>query len=372
MPKIRVLVVDDAVVVRQLVSKILEPEPDIEVVGTAAHGKIALARIPELNPDVIILDVEMPEMDGLEVLEALQEKHPHIRVIMFSTLTKRGGVATLDALARGASTYVTKPSNVRDLAAAMEQVREQLVPKIKTFGAMEKRLHPASKPARPSKPIRRARPAKREPVSAVAIGVSTGGPNALHDLIPLFPSDFPVPLLIVQHMPPVFTKLLADRLDTKAKILVREAVPGTAVTPGTAWIAAGGYHMEVERCRQGVCLHTHEGTPENSCRPSVDVLFRSVVNVYGGGTLAVVLTGMGRDGLRGCEVISEAGGRILAQDEASSVVWGMPGFVADAGLADRILPLNQIGSEIIRIVQTSRHTISSASGDAKRMTSIPR
>ncbi len=202
----------------------------------------------------------------------------------------------------------------------------------------------------------------REPIEVVAIATSTGGPNALYEIMPLFRSDFPVPIVIVQHMPPIFTKLFSDRLSKKSQLPVREGSPGKVVRPGSVWLAPGGYHMVVQRSRRGVLLGTNEGAPENSCRPSADVLIRSVVDVYGGGTLGVVLTGMGRDGLRGCEEIREAGGWVLAQDEETSVVWGMPGAVAQAGLADRVLPLSQMMSEIDAVVRTSRKTSSPREG----------
>jgi two-component system chemotaxis response regulator CheB len=188
-------------------------------------------------------------------------------------------------------------------------------------------------------------------VTAVAIGVSTGGPQALARVLPELPADFPVPILIVQHMPPLFTRLLADRLANASRIRVREAAPGMAVEPGVAYIAPGDWHMDVVRERGGVWIATHQGPPENSCRPAVDVLFRSVADVYGAGTLGVVLTGMGQDGLRGCEALTAVGGRCLAQDRESSVVWGMPGFVANAGLAERVLPLGDVAQEITRRVQ---------------------
>ncbi len=358
MSKIRVLIVDDTVVVRQFVSKVFESEPGIEVVGTAANGKIAIARIPRLNPDIVILDVEMPEMDGLEALRIMQRDYPSVRVIMFSTITERGATATLDALALGASTYVTKPTNSSSLTEAMDEVRGELVPKVRALGTRKTTLSslpPASSAVTPKlRSPEGTRTRSPGPIEVVAIGTSTGGPNALHKILPLIRSDFPVPIVIVQHMPRLFTKLLADRLATKTQIPVREGAPGEIVRPGTMWIAPGEYHMVVQQSRHGVSLNTNQDTPENSCRPAVDVLFRSVVEVYGSGTLGVVLTGMGKDGLQGCERIREAGGSVLVQDEETSVVWGMPGAVAQAGLADRILPLSQMITEIDATVRRSR------------------
>lgn len=344
--------VDDSVVVRRMVSDALSADPQLEVVGAAANGKIALAKMPQVNPDIVILDVEMPELDGLATLERIRKSQPTLPVIMYSTLTQRGAEATLDALAKGATDYVTKPSNVGSAAQALGCIRTELIPKIKTF---------CGRPVAPELPPAVVLPAasKRPPqpadipksvarVDIVAIGVSTGGPNALGDLLPTLPPDFPVPLVIVQHMPPVFTHLLAERLTAKSRIDVKEGSPGAVLKPGCAWIAPGDYHMIVEGVHNQVVLRTHQGPPENSCRPAADVLFRSVAEVYKPHVLGVVMTGMGQDGLRGCEHICELGGQVLAQDEASSVVWGMPGFVAKAGLADKVLPLDQLGPEITR------------------------
>jgi two-component system chemotaxis response regulator CheB len=363
MSKIRVLVVDDAVVVRRLVSDILASDPEIEVVGTAANGRIALAKIPQVNPDLVTLDVEMPDMNGLEVLAALRKTHPRLPVIMFSTLTQRGAAATLDALALGANDYVTKPANVGSVQEAMQRIREELIPKIKSFCGRKQQPSPSvlrllSTPRTTTPPPTRKTTSPSR-VEIVAIGVSTGGPNALADLLPALPGNFPVPIVIVQHMPPLFTRLLAERLNTKSAIGVSEATAGSVLSPGHAWIALGDFHMALERDTRGNRLRLHQGPPENSCRPAVDVLFRSVAEIYGAGVLSVVLTGMGQDGLRGCEQIKEAGGQVLAQDEASSVVWGMPGFVARAGLADKILPLNELAFEITRRVNRGHSVIMS-------------
>ncbi|MBR8836208.1 MAG: chemotaxis response regulator protein-glutamate methylesterase [Stigonema ocellatum SAG 48.90 = DSM 106950] len=351
MAKIRVLIVDDAVVVRSRVSKVLASDDSLEVVGIAANGRIALAKIPLVNPDVIILDVEMPEMNGLETLVAIRKTYPHLPVIMFSTFTRIGAAATLEALSLGANDYATKPISMGSEEAVNQHIREDLVPKIKLFGSGLGRskqtrfiasgvreIPPFPPPLSPSSPHQ----LRKQEIDVVAIGVSTGGPNALSVVLPQLPKDFPVPILIVQHMPPMFTKLLAEQLSAKSQIQVYEAVPETVLKPGCAWIAPGGFHMVVEQDGTVVRIATHQAPPENSCRPSVDVLFRSVAKVYGAKTLAVVLTGMGQDGLRGCECIRQVGGQILAQDEASSVVWGMPGFVANAGLADQIVSLENI------------------------------
>ena len=356
---IKILVVDDSVVVRRMVSDALSADPQLEVVGAAANGKIALARIPQLNPDVVILDVEMPELDGLETLRRLRQTHLFLPVIMFSTLTRRGAAATLDALSLGANDYVTKPANVGCAQQALEQIRAELIPKIKAFCAKAKGLEPApvTRKVRPNVPGSNGMVAPLRHlgrVEVVAIGVSTGGPNALGELVPAFPADFSVPIVIVQHMPPVFTKLLAERLSAKAQIKVEEGEPGQVVEAGHALIAPGSYHMVVQREERTVRVRTNQEPPENSCRPAVDVLFRSVAETYGAGALGVVMTGMGQDGLRGSERIRQAGGQVIVQDEATSVVWGMPGYVANAGLADKVLPLGELGREIVRKVRAGQ------------------
>lgn len=356
MRKIRVLVVDDSVVIRRMVTDVLSSDPHIEVIGSAANGRIALAKIPQVNPDLVTLDIEMPEMDGLEALAAIRKIYPLLPVIMFSTLTERGASATLDALSLGANDYVTKPANVGSVAAAMENIRGGLIPKIKAFcskpAGIKVEAAQAPKPAKPITlplPVARTGPAQ---VDVLAIGTSTGGPNALGEVIPMLPADLRVPVVIVQHMPPLFTKLLADRLETKSSLKVREGVEGGTLQPGEAWVAPGDFHMVVANNGTSVQIQLSQAPPENSCRPAVDVLFRSVVEVYGSRTLAVVMTGMGQDGLRGCEYVREAGGQVLIQDQATSIVWGMPGAVAEAGLHDRVLPLDQIGPEIVRRIGT--------------------
>ncbi|MBI4384341.1 MAG: chemotaxis response regulator protein-glutamate methylesterase [Nitrospinae bacterium] len=370
MRKIRVLIVDDAVVIRRIVSDVLAEDPEIEVAGVAANGRIALSKIPQVNPDLITLDVEMPEMNGLETLAEIRKIYPTLPVIMFSTLTERGGAATLEALALGATDYVTKPANVGSVNLAKQRVRDELIQKIKIFCAKAVGLKspetlaplvPKPSVARPVITIPKAALGIVQRVDILTIGVSTGGPNALADLMPVFPANFPVPIVIVQHMPPFFTKLLAERLSSKSSIKVMEGAAGAVLKPGGAWIAPGNYHMVLERKNNQVSLLTNQDPPENSCRPAVDVLFRSVARLYGPNCMGVVLTGMGQDGLIGSEHICDAGGRVWAQDEASSVVWGMPGFVARAGLAEKILPLNQIGQEIVRRVNESRNLTASFS-----------
>jgi len=352
MSKIRVLVVDDSVVFRRMLARELSNDSALDVVGAAANGRIAVQMLPQVNPDVVILDVEMPEMDGIAALAELRKTYPRLPVIMFSALTERGAEATLDALALGATDYFTKPAHEGGLDASLDVIREQLIPEIKAICAGPKASPKSRETIAPSN---RIAPARRRPpagqVQIVAIGASTGGPNALAEILRSLPADFPVPVVIVQHMPPMFTRLLAERLSAQFALRVEEAACGTLLKPGHAWIAPGDYHLIVARdgCQARMILH--QEPPENSCRPAADVLLRSVAKTFGSSSLTVILTGMGQDGLRGCEAVSEAGGQILAQDEASSVVWGMPGHVARAGLADRVLPLSLIGDEILRRVR---------------------
>lgn len=361
MPKIRVLVVDDAVVMRRLISEALARDPDLEVVGSAAHGRIAVAKIPQVNPDVITLDIEMPEMNGIETVREIRRAYPNLPVIMFSTLTERGATATLDALAAGATDYVTKPANIGSVSASLQRLEQELVPKIKLHA--RHLLHPAVVPVPRvgSAPVLRTAPAVPRrpapppgPVELVCIGTSTGGPNALAEVFASLPRHLPVPVVIVQHMPVLFTKMLAERLNKLGTVPCCEGAEGQLVEPGHAYIAPGGHHLEVVRSHGALRLHVHDQPPENSCRPAVDVLFRSVSAACGGSTLAVILTGMGQDGLHGCRQLREDHAQIIVQDEASSVVWGMPGHVAQAGLADRILPLTEVAAEISRRVSSPR------------------
>ncbi|MGE0759179.1 MAG: chemotaxis response regulator protein-glutamate methylesterase [Pirellulaceae bacterium] len=344
MNKTRLMIIDDSTVVRRMLVDTLNGDPGLEVVGTAPNGRIALTKIAQLRPDLVTLDIEMPELNGLDTLPPLRQMFPRLPVIMFSTLTEHGAAATLEALARGASDYVTKPSNVGSVTAAIQSIRDQLIPKIKAFCpspcvALGKGFAgPAPPPARP----RRLPPR----IDLLVIGASTGGPQALTTLLSSLPEDFPVPIAVVQHMPPVFTRHLADRLSYKCALPVVESQGDEVLAPGRIWLAPGDRHLEL--CRKGATMVTRltEAPPENSCRPSVDVLFRSAATLCGSRCLAVVLTGMGQDGMRGAQAIQQSGGLIFAQDQASSVVWGMPRAVVDAGLADRVLSLDAIGPEV--------------------------
>jgi two-component system, chemotaxis family, protein-glutamate methylesterase/glutaminase len=383
---IKVLVVDDSVVVRRLIVDSLTGQPDIEVVGTAANGLLAQAKIDQLKPDAITMDIEMPEMNGIEAVRELRKRHKHIPVIMFSTLSASGASATLEALSAGATDYVTKPSNVGSIKESIAAVREQLVPKIH---ALAGRRGPAGPPPRPGPagparpgfgprpgapvpgrpglsssrptgpsgpgapaPARRTGPAGR--IDIIAIGSSTGGPDALTKVLQALPTDLAVPIVVTQHMPPVFTRMFAERLDRSTPLHVVEASDGMELTPGTVYIAPGDKHLVLQRRSTATLTQLSGAPPENSCRPAVDVMFRSVAALFGAAAYATVLTGMGYDGRGGAKVLREAGAEVLAQDEASSVVWGMPGAVVGAGLADEVLPLDRIASALLQRVQVGR------------------
>jgi two-component system chemotaxis response regulator CheB len=347
---IRVMIIDDSSVVRRAVTEALSHDRDISVVGTASNGKIALQRMIQWNPEVLVLDLEMPESDGFELLRALRADFPKIRTIMFSSATQRGAVQTIEALSLGASDYVAKPTTIHQggYSEAIKQVAAELIPKIKQF-----RPHPTWTKALPkgAKPVeeltveKALRSAPRA-IRIVAIGVSTGGPAALSKLIPALSKDFPVPIVIVQHMPPIFTRMLAERLHQGGGVHVVEGMEGMALEPGTAYIAPGNYHMTVRQKEAKITLGMNQEPPVNYCRPSVDVLFRSVADVYGGEALGIMMTGMGQDGLNGTRTMKRKGAMIFAQDQASSVVWGMPSFVVREGLADCVLPLDGMKSAI--------------------------
>ncbi|HTS07384.1 MAG TPA: chemotaxis response regulator protein-glutamate methylesterase [Candidatus Eisenbacteria bacterium] len=358
MPPVRVLVVDDSVVVRKLLSEALASVPQLQLAGTASNGAIALAKIPQVNPDVVTLDIEMPGLNGIETLTEIRKLYPSLPVIMFSTLTEHGAAITLEALSLGASDYLTKPTNTSSLASSMAQVRRELTAKILSLVGRDQRVNSA--------PVQHSnrRTSAGAPIEILAIGTSTGGPKALAELIPQLPSDFPVPIVVVQHMPPLFTRLLAERLNSQSQIRVSEAEAGCPLEAGHVWIAPGDHHMTISPTGTQTILSLNQDPPENSCRPAVDVLFRSVARAYGPHTLAVVMTGMGSDGARGAAHVHQAGGEIFVQDEPTSVVWGMPGAIVSAGLADKICPLEEISQEVIRRVGVGRNQTSAATNRA--------
>lgn len=355
--KIRVLVVDDATVVRGMLSKLINAEPDMEVAGSAADGKAGVEKAEALEPDVIVLDIDMPIMGGIEALGLLRQKLPNTPVIIFSSLSHAGAAITLDALAAGAADYSTKPSKAGSSSAAAEQVRDELLVKIR--GLVEPKASPGSgssshdranagRPAAPAAPPKiTTRPRLSQPIEALLIGSSTGGPAALEEVLPKLPGNLYVPILLVQHMPPTFTTVLAERLDKLCPFPVHEAAEGMKVEPGSCYIAAGGLHMRTTRGPDGVHLTLDDGPKVKSCRPSVDVMFDSAAEVYGNRVMATVLTGMGDDGLDACTRLAQHNVDIVVQDEETSVVWGMPGAIARAGIATRVLPLSDIPSVLL-------------------------
>jgi len=361
---IRVMIVDDAVVVRGLFSRWVQAEPDLEVVASLRTGREAVNQVERADPDVVLLDVDMPELDGIAALPLLLKKKPDLVVIMASTLTRRNAEISLRALALGAADYIPKPDNNREVTASIS-FRRDLIEKIRQLGMNSKRLRSANLPVdamaaeRPSplspklragaQPIvLRAPPAT--PPRVLVIGSSTGGPQALNILISKIGSVLErAPVLITQHMPPTFTTILAEHLARLAERPVHEADEGEEVVPGTIYLAPGGRHMAVTR-RDGIArIALDDGPLVNFCKPAVDPLFASAAKVWGTKLLGLVLTGMGSDGLRGSQAIASAGGSILAQDEATSVVWGMPGQVAHAGLCSAVLPLSEIAPRLARL-----------------------
>lgn len=420
----KVLVVDDSIVFRKILEEALGKQMGIRVIGSAANGKDAIRFIRNLRPNLVVLDVEMPEMDGLQTLDELKRQKLDVGVIMFSSLTSKGAQTTLEALSKGAFDFVPKPTGAGAFAESVKRIQQELVPKIRAYAestklhlkmpqqpvapkftpeasqknitigmsqtetthkgsqakplatvkasvatstpssqnrvlsspqATRQRLAPSSPSAgsgittsAPS--MRMAVPAARKMIGtpdAIGIGVSTGGPNALNEVIPRLPSNFNLPIFLVQHMPPVFTAQLAKRLDEKSAIKVVEAQDQMPVEPSTVYIAPGDYHMEIETSGTGKMIRLNQKPPENSCRPAVDVLFRSIEAVYGGKVVAVIMTGMGQDGFKGIKALKEKGAFVIAQDRESCVVWGMPRFVTEAGLADRVCSLGDIALAIV-------------------------
>ncbi|GAB5407597.1 MAG: chemotaxis response regulator protein-glutamate methylesterase [Aureliella sp.] len=343
MNPVRVLVVDDSTVIRKVVTDALAEASGIEVVATAAHGRIALQKILQVKPDVVTLDFEMPEMDGLETLKEIRRLHPDIRVVMFSSLTQRGATETIEALALGASDYAQKPTQSRSLDDSKQHIHRELVPKIIQLGQATK---PAAAAVRvtDTRPVVESQATRKltDRVDVISIGSSTGGPNALQQFIQDLPATVNVPIVVAQHMPPVFTRQLAQRLNQLTPLEVQEAAHGDKLHPGGIWIAPGDFHMQLKRVGNDVQVVLDQGAPENSCRPAVDVLFRSCASLYGKGNVSIVLTGMGQDALKGARCVREQGGFVIAQDQATSVVWGMPRAVQEAGQADKVLPLDRI------------------------------
>ncbi len=345
--KTRLLITDDMVTYRIILSSIFRAFEEVEIVGTAKNGQEALEKIPECNPDIITLDIEMPVMDGLTALKLIKEKYPQIEVIMVSGANRKNADVTVRALESGAFDFIVKPD-----AASAEEARKELTDALKQHitAILEKKAggKPLLKGQPPaSKKIQKSR--LPVAVDIIGIGVSTGGPNALGKLMSALSRELP-PILIVQHMPPIFTKSLADNLNKHTPLTVKEAEEGEIVMPGTAYIAPGGRHMLVRKKGTKLIIGLNDNPPENSCRPAVDVLFRSIAShALPNRILAVVLTGMGSDGFKGVQALKRKGAYCIAQDETSCVVYGMPRFIVENGLADEVLPLEKIAKRINEI-----------------------
>ncbi|HTQ06610.1 MAG TPA: chemotaxis-specific protein-glutamate methyltransferase CheB [Polyangiaceae bacterium] len=356
-PSIGVLIVDDSAVVRKIVSEALTTEGDIVVAGVAPNGRIALERLELLRPDIVLLDLEMPEMDGLATLKVLRERFRDLPVVVFSTMTERGAAVTLDALAAGANDYVCKPSGAANLQASMRVVRGALLEKIRVLvararDAREVRVsQSAPRPLPPPPPLPEP---SNAPIAAVAIGISAGGPAALSAVVPQIPADIGVPIVLVQHMPATFTALLAQRLGAASRIRVLEATHRGRLEAGTLYVAPGDRHLTLGASGTSVLTLLDSGPLENGCRPAVDPLFRSAAQVYGTGLLAVVMTGMGTDGTLGATEVRRSGGHVWAQDQATSTIWGMAGSVVRAGLAERIFRLDDLAGDMARLVRKHR------------------
>ena len=366
--RIRVMLVDDAVVVRGLFARWVEAEPDLEVVATLRTGRDAVNQLERVDPDVVVLDVDMPELDGIAALPLLLEKKRDLVVIMASTLTRRNAEISLRALALGAADYIPKPGSNREVSASTA-FRRDLIEKIRQLGLRAKRLRHGIK-ARVSRPHKSAPsivPAAEEitplrlrqmpltPPRVLVIGASTGGPQALNRLVVQIDTVIQrAPVLITQHMPPTFTAVLAEHLARVSKFPVREASDGEEVNAGAIYLAPGGKHLKVERRDDMAVIAIDDGPMVNFCKPAVDPLFASAAQVWGSKVLALVLTGMGSDGLAGAKEIVAAGGHVIAQNEETSVVWGMPGQVTNAGLCSAVLPLPEIGGRITRLFTGER------------------
>ncbi|MEP6840909.1 MAG: chemotaxis response regulator protein-glutamate methylesterase [Bradyrhizobium sp.] len=371
--KLRVMVVDDSVVIRGMISRWIGAEPDMEVAASLRTGLDAVNQIERINPHVAVLDIEMPELDGISALPQLLAKKRDLIIIMASTLTRRNAEISFKALSLGASDYIPKPESTREAAAA-ETFHHDLIQKIRHLGAKVRRSAPAAGHASPTLAPVHAReavcrpaaapvaqtPLIRRPFSMLAprvllIGSSTGGPQALMSLVTeIGPVIDRFPVLITQHMPPTFTTILAEHLARSSRRPAREAIDGEVVKAGQIYLAPGGRHMRVVRHGADAAIALDDGPPVNFCKPAVDPLFTSAIDVWQGGIMSVILTGMGSDGMRGGKDIVAAGGSVIAQDEATSVVWGMPGAAANAGICAAILPLNQIAPKLVRMFSGDR------------------
>ena len=365
---LRVLIVDDTIVYRKIVTDVLSEFSDVEVVGTAHNGKAAIAKIASLNPDLMTLDIEMPDMNGIEVLEYIKEKELEVGAVMLSTLTHEGGDMTMKALELGAFDFIPKPQE-GSMSENTKSIKESLSPILKAFRRRNeiKNLLKGKIPSLPESKVKanlslsnlvvqRMRNISRRLTGKseiIGIGVSTGGPKALAQMMPLLPPDIGVPVLIVQHMPPMFTASLAKSLNAKCSLEVREAANGEPLAPNVAFIAPGGKQMKIDPAGDGKTriIRITDDPPENNCKPSVDYLFKSIAHYYVGRATGVIMTGMGSDGFRGLELMKKNGSTIIAQNGDTCVVYGMPKGPVDAGIVDIIAPLDKIAEEICRTVK---------------------
>jgi two-component system chemotaxis response regulator CheB len=361
---IRVMVCDDSAVIRGHYTRTLETDPEIRVISSVSDGKMAVASLKRQDVDVIVLDIEMPVMDGLTALPLLLEVSPTVQVIVASTLTRKNAEISMRALRIGAREYVTKPTSTSEVGS-VQSFRDELLAKVKALGRSRRAQPGAAQVARrPDQPAPVAseatatpkllhrggvvtlRPVVRELPDAIAIGSSTGGPQALFAVVGALRKELSQPIFITQHMPATFTTILAEHLSRVANRPCAEAKDGEPVLPGHIYVAPGDFHMIAEQSGTNRVLRLLKTPPENFCRPSVDPMLRSLAQIYGRRLLVVILTGMGHDGLRGCEVVVKSGGMVIAQDEATSVVWGMPGAVATAGVCSAVLPIDEVGPYI--------------------------
>jgi two-component system chemotaxis response regulator CheB len=372
---LRILAADDSAVMRGIMRNLFATHaenrsselPLMELCGVARDGVECLEAVNQLRPDVLVLDLEMPRLNGLDVLERLQRESPGLPVIMCSSHTEHGARSTLEALGRGASDYVMKPSAQRNFAEALQSLSMQLLPKIAALskGGAKREQEVGDRTQKSFRGSSSEARRSSASVEVIVIGLSTGGPSALENLLPKLSRDFAVPILIVQHMPKLFTGALAERLDKCCDLRVEEAYDDAVIRPGVVWLAPGDSHMEVAPRRtilgdpaglRSSRIRLHQREPLNHCRPSVDYLFHSAARVYGAGALCLMMTGMGSDGLEGARAIHQRGGTVLAQDEATSAVWGMPGRVSEAGIANVTLPLWALAGELEQRVNAGRAT----------------
>lgn len=349
--KIRVLIVDDSVVIRRLIANAVEADPHLELAGVAMDGQMALEKMRLLKPDVITMDIEMPRMNGIDAVRGIRKENSQTRIIMFSSLTERGAAITLEALSVGADDSVLKIAGEGNLEASQKRLREELLPRVKQFFHFSTGGEAAAPAAVVKAPATRWAVSGGTAPQVIGIGISTGGPKALEALLPAIPKGYPLPILIVQHMPPLFTRMLAERLNTLCPLEVREAAADDAIEPGKILIAPGNFHMRVTGGAARPRVALDQAPPLNSCRPAVDALFLSLAETYGGAVAAAILTGMGNDGMVGAAALKKKGAYIIAQDESTSVVWGMPGAVVTAGLADAVLPLSEISGALGQVLR---------------------